>query len=313
VKKAASIFLPLKYPISAAQYNVVQHFSSIREEEVTATRAPIPEDPQVLSRHIKRLGYFLKADIVGICRLPKSAVYTHERDGKPVNINYRNAIVLVVSKEYETVDASSGFDWIGDSLSFQAYLRLAVIAEVIASYIKKLGYPALPQSVAGGYQVLIPPLLLWAGIGEVSRAGIILSPFLGLGFKAAAVLTDMPLVPDMPVDFGLQDFCQHCQACAEICPSNAILSGDKVLYNGYETWKLNEQRCASYSVSNKNGTICNLCVKVCPWTRLLTWKQNLFRWAVGRSSFTRKLALRSIKRPIRSGPRQDKKWWFDLQ
>jgi formate hydrogenlyase subunit 6/NADH:ubiquinone oxidoreductase subunit I len=313
VEKAASIFLPLKYPISAAQYDVVQHFSSIREEEVAATRAPIPEDPQVLSRHIKRLGYFLKADIVGICRLPKSAVYTHERNGNPVNIDYQNAIVLVVSKEYETVDASSGFDWIGDSLSFQAYLRLAVMAEVIASYIKKLGYPALPQSVAGGYQVLIPPLLLWAGIGEVSRAGIILNPFLGLGFKAAAVLTDMPLVPDMPVDFGLQDFCQHCQVCAEICPSKAISTGDKVMYNGYETWKLNEQRCASYSVSNKEGTICNLCVKVCPWTRLLTWKQNLFRWAVGRSSLTRKLALRSSKRIIRSKPRQDKKWWFDLQ
>jgi ferredoxin len=317
VKKAASVFLPLKYPISSAEYHVAQHLSSIRGDEVAATRAPVPEDPLVLSRHIKRLGYFLKADIVGICHLPKSAVYTHDRHGNPVNIDYQNAIVLVASKEYETVDASTGFDWIGDSLSFQAYLRLAVMAEVIASYIKMLGYPASPQSIAGGqtegYQVLIPPLLLWAGIGEVSRAGIILNPFLGLGFKAAAVLTDLPLAPDMPVDFGLQDFCQHCQICAEICPSKAISTGDKVIYNGYETWKLDEQRCASYSVSNKKGTICNLCVKVCPWTRPSTWKQNLFRWAVGRFSLTRKLALGASKMTIHSKPRQEKKWWFDLQ
>lgn len=317
VKKAASDFLPLKYPISAAEYNVLHQLSSIRAEAVAATRAPIPEDPQVLSRHIKRLGYFLKADIVGICRLPKSAVYTHDYKGNPVNIDYQNAIVLVMSKEYETVDTSNGSDWIGDSLSFQAYLRLAVAAEVIASYIKKLGYPASPQSMAGGatggYQVLIPPLLLWAGIGEVSRAGIILNPFLGLGFKAAAVLTDMPLAPDMPVDFGLQDFCQHCNICAKMCPSKAISMGDKVMYNGYETWKLDEQRCASYSVSNKKGTICGLCVKVCPWTRPVTWRQNLFRWAVGYSSLTRKLALKSSNMLSRSQPRQEGQWWFDLR
>jgi len=318
VKKAANVFLPLKYPISAAEYDVLQHLSSIGAEEIAATRAPIPEDPQVLSRHIKRLGYFLKADIVGICRLPKSAVYTYDHKGNPINIDYQNAIVLVMSKEYETMDASNGSDWIGDSLSFQAYLRLAVAAEVIASYIKKLGYPASPQSNAGGlegegYQVLIPPLLLWAGIGEVSRAGIILNPFLGLGFKAAAVLTDMPLAPDMPIDFGLQDFCQHCEICAEMCPSRAISMGDKVMHNGYETWKLDEQRCASYSVSNKKGTICNLCVKVCPWTRPVTWRQDLFRWAVGYSSLTRKLALKSSNMLSRSKPRQEGKWWFDLR
>jgi epoxyqueuosine reductase QueG len=63
------------------------------------------------------------------------------------------------------------------------------------------------------YVVLLPPLLLAAGIGEVSRAGIILNPFLGLAFKAAAVLTDTPILPDKPIDFGLQNFCQHCKIC----------------------------------------------------------------------------------------------------
>jgi reductive dehalogenase len=316
VKKAASDFLPLKYPVSAAEYNVLQHLSSVRAEEIAATRVPISEDPQVLSRHIKRLGYFLKADIVGICRLPKSAVYTHDYNGDPVNSDYQNAIVLVMGKEYKTIDASNGFDWIGDSLSFQAYLRLAIAVEVIASYIKKLGYPASPQSMAGGpaggYQVLIPPLLLWAGIGEVSRAGIILNPFLGLGFKAAAVLTNMPLVPDMPVDFGLQDFCQHCKICAEMCPSKAISMGDKVMYNGYETWKLDEQRCASYSVSNKKGTICGLCVKVCPWTRPFTWPHNLVRWAVQRSGLARRLAIKSSNMLGHGKIKEEGKWWFDL-
>jgi hypothetical protein len=40
-------------------------------------RAPIPEDPAVLSRHIKEVAYFIRADAVGICKLPPYAVYTH--------------------------------------------------------------------------------------------------------------------------------------------------------------------------------------------------------------------------------------------
>ncbi|MGD9118377.1 MAG: reductive dehalogenase, partial [Dehalococcoidia bacterium] len=215
-------------------------------------------------------------------------------------------------KESQTIEASTGDDWIGDAISFQAYIRLAVATEVIANYIKRLGYPASPQNIISGYQVLIPPLLLWSGFGEVSRLGIILNPFLGLSFKAAAVLTNMPLEPDKPVDFGLQDFCQHCQICAEMCPSHAIPPGNKVIYNGYETWKLNERNCAIYSVTNKRGTICEVCTKVCPWTKPNTWPHNLVRQAVKHSSFARRLAIKSNRWLGYDKTRVEGKWWFDL-
>jgi len=305
-----------KYPLSAAQENIVRHLASIQDNEVAAAKAPIPEDPQILSRHIKRLGYFLKADIMGICRLPKSAVYSHDRQGNPIDIDYQYAIVIVMRKEYQTVKASKGYDWISDPVSFQAYQHLSFVAHTIANYIKRLGYPASPQhppSVVGRYQVLLPPLLLRAGIGEVSRAGIILNPFLGLSFKAAAVLTDLPLVPDKPIDFGLQDFCQHCKICAQMCPGRAIPTGDKVMYNGYETWKLNEQRCASFSILNKKGTICNRCIKVCPWTKPTTWPHNLVRWSVERSSLARRLAIKADQILGPGKANEKEKWWFDLE
>jgi ferredoxin len=197
-------------------------------------------------------------------------------------------------------------------------MRLAFTTEVVASYIRKLGYPASPQSTVGGregggYQVLIPPLLLWAGIGEVSRAGIILNPFLGMGFKAAAVLTDMPLAPDSPIDFGLQSYCKECKICAQSCPSRSIPEGDKVMYNGYETWKLDERSCAGFSLTNTHGTICNTCIKVCPWTRTEGKRKRLFRHAVGYSSLTRKLAVKSGSLLSRSKPNTDRKWWFDMR
>jgi len=305
-----------KYPLSAAQMQVLFHLSSIKDNDVVDTKAPIPEDPHILSRHIKRLGYFLKADIMGICRIPKSAIYSYDGQGNPIDIDYPNAIVIVMSKEYSTLNASTGYDWIGNPVSYQAYLPLAFVAHTMANYIRRLGYRASAQHNTLGetkYQVLLPPLLLWAGIGEGSRAGIILNPFLGLAFKAAAVLTDLPLEPDKPIDFGLQDFCQHCKICAEICPSKAIPMGNKVMYNGYETWKLNEQRCASYSLLNRYGTICERCIKVCPWTKPNTWPHNLVRWGVEHSSIAKRLAVKasSILGPEKANEKE--KWWFDLE
>ena len=312
VQRASLRPMMQRHPLSAAEFDVLHNFSSTKNNEAVADKAPITEDPEVLSRHIKCRGYFLKADIMGICRLPKSAVFSHDHQGNPPDVDYPYAIVIVTRKEFRTVDASNGYDWIGDPISFQAYQRCALVAQTMANYIRRLGYRASPQT-ASGYDVLIPPLLLWAGIGEVSRVGIVLNPFLGLSFKAAAVLTDLPLEADKPIDFGLQDFCQHCKICAEICPSKAILTGDKVMYNGYETWKLNEQRCASFSLLNKHGTICNLCVKVCPWSNPTTWPHNLVRWTVEHSGLARRLAIKSSRVLGVRKANEKERWWFDLE
>jgi ferredoxin len=293
--KMESPRLTKKYPLSAAQFDLVNHLSTVPENAVSANTAPLPDDPELLSRHIKRLCYFLKADLAGICELPASAVYSHDIDGNPIDMDYKYAIVIALAKEYETVQASTGTDWIGDALSYQAYQRIALITETIANYIRRLGFPASaqhpPSGAKGGFKVLVPPLLLWAGMGEGSRAGFVLNPFLGLDFKAGAVLTNLPLEPDKPIDFGLQDFCRHCRICAEACPAKAIPFGDKIMYNGYETWKLDTRKCATFSILNKYGTICNTCGKVCPWTRPVGRPLNAVRWAVQKSG----------------------KWWFDLE
>jgi len=303
---------PKKEPLIAAQLDVITPLVSTEDKNVAASKAPIPEDPTVLSRHIKRLGYYLKADLMGICRIPEYAVYSFDKLGNPVNLDYPFAIVIVMSKEYQTVKASNGYDWIVDSISFQAYQRAALVAHTIAHYIRRLGYRASPQHVRR-YQVLMPPLLLWAGMGEVSRAGIILNPFLGLNYKASAVLTDLFLAPDEPIDFGLQDFCQHCKLCGEMCPSKAISMGDKVIYNGYETWKLDVQRCASFFLLNKMGAGCGRCVKVCPFSRPATWPHNLVRWGVERSNWARRLAIRADHILGRGKANEKEKWWFDLE
>jgi len=316
VQKGVQKSLPGKYPLSAALKNVIDHISFMEGTPVASQKAPIPQEPKILTRHIQAIGYFLKADLMGACRVPETAYYSHDKRGNPIEPRYENAIIIVMRKDLHAMQASSGKDWMGDPISFQAYQHLGMVAETLANYIRRLGWEASPQygpSFVDRYSVQLPPLLLAAGIGEVCRAGIILNPFLGLGFKAAAVLTDMPIVPDKPIDFGLQSFCQNCKICAENCPSRAISTGDTVMYNGYETWKLDTRRCASFNFTNNKGTMCNRCVKSCPWSNPSTWPHNLVRAMAIHSRIAQTIAIRAAYLLKSGKDHPDEKWWFDME
>jgi reductive dehalogenase len=316
VQKGVQKSLPGKFPLSAAQKDMIDHIALMSANPVSGEKAPIPQDPEYLTQHIKSFGYFLKADIMGACKVPESAYYSHDKQGNPIEARNENAVVIVMRKELKAMRASTGHDWMGDPLSFQAYQHLGMVAETMANYIRRLGWDASAQygpSFVNRYSVLLPPILLAAGIGEVSRAGIILNPYLGLAYKAAVVLTDMPVIPDQPIDFGLQDFCRDCKICAKSCPSKAISTGDKVMYNGYETWKLDTRRCASYNFTNKNGTMCNTCVKSCPWSNPSTFPHNLMRNLLIDIPFTRRIAIRIAEMLGERMTAPEQKWWFDME
>jgi len=301
-----------KFPVSAALANMTSYLAPVVDGEVASTKAPIPEDPQILSRHLKRLGYFLRADIMGICQLPQYAVYSYGMDSNPIELNHQFAIVILIDQDSETMCGSTGHDWISGSQSFLSYSTTAFISCIMADYIRKLGYPARAHH-ARNYQAVLPPLLLWAGIGEMCRASIVLNPFLGTRFKAAAVTTDLPLVPDKPVDFGLQEFCQKCLKCAVECPANAISTGDKVMHNGYEHWKFDAERCTKYRVINQGGSSCGRCIKVCPWNKPEGRIHDTVRWMVKYTPFLDRFLVKMDD--IWGYGKQDKryKWWFDLE
>jgi reductive dehalogenase len=308
--------LPGKFPLSAAQKDIIDHIALMSRNPVAEKKAPIPQDPEFLTNHIKSFGYFLKADIMGACKVPESAYYSHDKMGNPIAPRFQNAIVIVMRKELTAMRASTGHDWMGDPISFQSYQHLGMVTETIVNYIHRLGWDASPQygpSFVNKYSVLLPPLLIAAGIGEISRAGIVLNPYLGLAYKAAVVLTDMPIVPDQPIDFGLQEFCRNCKICAKNCPSKAISVGEKVMYNGYETWKLDTRRCASYNFTNKNGTMCNTCVKSCPWSNPSTFPHNLIRSLIIDMPFTRAIAIKVAEILGERMTAPEKKWWRDME
>lgn len=253
-------------PLLAAMTGFHSYLSKYELPPVAEVKAPLPDDRRILTRHIKSLAYFLGADMVGVCRLPKTAVYSNDLKGLPIDCDYEYAITIINVKHTDTIRASYGREWIDDPVSFQVYQQCGLQCENIADYIRRLGYPAFP-SIVGTYPTLITPLIIESGLGEGSRLGIAVNPFVGAAFKAAAVLTDFPLEPDKPVDFGLQEYCGSCKICAEQCFMHAISGREKETYNGYETYRQDRNLCFSGIMTNPIGNFCQRCAKTCPWNR----------------------------------------------
>ncbi|MFQ5659435.1 MAG: reductive dehalogenase [Gammaproteobacteria bacterium] len=303
----------IKSPLNAAMGHLHWKHVPMHRGDAAPEKAPLPDDPVEMARHIKSLCYFLDADLVGICKMPEWAWYSHDTDGNPIEAKHKYAIVIVIDQNWDTMEASSGDDWISGVQSYRAYLNGSTVACIVADYIRRLGIPAQAHSNADG-DILQIPLMLLAGLGELSRIGeLVLNPFIGPRHKTAVVTTDLPMEVDKPIDFGLQDFCSKCSKCARECPSQAIRYGGKVLYNGYEMWKPDVEKCVKYRVTNLKGTSCGRCMKMCPFNKEGLMAHRLALWAAIKLPFTRRFLI-WLDDVLRYGVRNPiKKWWLDLE
>ncbi|WP_406646116.1 reductive dehalogenase domain-containing protein [Aliisedimentitalea scapharcae] len=274
---------------------------------------PRPTDAVRNAANIKAASYFLGVDAVGISRCPDWTWYSHDATGTPIEPDHDQAISMIIDQGFETTDGTSGDDWIAVAQSMRAYLRFSLLGGVIARQIRNLGYKAKAHTVLDG-EVLQPPLLLLSGLGEVSRIGeVILNPFLGPRLKSGVVTTDMPLTHDKPIDFGLQNFCSSCNKCARECPSGAITAGPKLMFNGYEIWKSDSQKCTTYRIGTPGGAMCGRCMKTCPWNLEGLFAEVPFRWAAMNFPKTAP-ALAKLDDLVGNGEVNPvKKWWWDLE
>ncbi|MBT5047924.1 MAG: reductive dehalogenase [Rhodospirillaceae bacterium] len=300
-----------KTPLSMALRNMSKSHDDIHDGPVADEKAPISSDPKEITEHIKSMCHFLDVDMVGICEVPDYAWYSHDLDGNEITPYHKYAIVLVFDQGFETLDAASGDDWISNAQSQRAYLIGSTVSCVVADYIRQLGWPARAQTATKS-DVLHLPLTLLSGMGELSRIGeLVLNPFLGPRFKTSVITTDLPLEIDKPIDFGLQDFCNKCMKCANECPCNAISFGDKIMYNGYEMWKPDVEKCTLYRVTNQKGASCGRCMKMCPFNKEGLFTHRIALWLAIKVPALRGLLARADdwfeygKRMVKN------KWWWD--
>ncbi len=296
---------------SMAQRRMLGAFVLLQDGAPEAVEQQTDAEANALA--VKAASYFLGVDAVGISRCPDWTWYSHDARGESIDPPHDQAISMIIDQGYETMEGASGDDWISVAQSMRAYLRFSLLGGVIAKQIRNLGYSAKAHTVMDG-EVLQPPLLLLSGLGEVSRIGeVILNPFLGPRLKSGVVTTDMPLAHDKPIDFGMQRFCEACNKCARECPSGAITAGPKLMFNGYEIWKSDSERCASYRITTLGGAMCGRCMKTCPWNLEGLFAEKPLRWAAMNMPSAAPMLAKLDDMVGNGGLNPVKKWWWDLE
>ena len=265
-------------------------------------------DPRQMTRKIKAFAMYLGAGRVRIARLDKRWVYSHAPApdyGKSYDqeLNYPYVICMAFPQNiyYLRNHTSFGVNLeVGWKYSFGSFVSFAV-----ADYIKRLGWTARPSPTTST-PYLVPPLFVDCGIGEDARCGYTLTKEFGNNWRPGGVMTDLPLVPDKPVDFGLQDFCEKCGICAEACPSGAIPSGGRSQVRGYLKWQPDAEKC--YAYWSAIGRTCGICQAVCPWSHANNLMHRSVREVAQHFPRLRKLLIKGEEIFSRRQPRPDPQW-----
>lgn len=302
-----------KAPISRAIRRPLGAFVLLQDGEHAKDVPDTAKDAERNAEGIKAACYFLGADAIGISRCPDWVWYSHDALGQPINPSHPNAITMIIDQGFEPTEGSSGDDWLSVTQSMRAYLRFSLLGGVIGKQIRNLGYSARVHTNLDG-EVLQPPLALLSGLGEVSRIGeVIVNPFLGPRLKSGCITTDMPMTHDKPIDFGMQAFCESCNKCARECPSGAITAGPKLMFNGYEIWKSDSQKCTTYRLNQKGGAMCGRCMKTCPWNMEGLQHERPLRWIAMNVPAMAGVLAKADDLLGHGGINPYKRWWWDLK
>ncbi len=249
-------------------------------------------EPEQTSMLLKEMTIHLGADEVGIADLNPNYVYSHvgrgpEEWGSEIENTHRFVIAFTVEMDYRKVDEAPGIG-ITEETALQ-YLNAQKISIALARYIRDLGYPARAHVAGSNYQIMLPPVAYDAGLGELGRLGYLISQKYGARIRLGAVTTDIPLITDPIIQFGVQDFCEKCKKCAVNCPSGSIPYDEKMVVRGVEKWMLKIEKCFQYW--RIIGTDCGICMKVCPFSHPDTLIHDILRKGIRNSSFARTISL----------------------
>ena len=284
-------FHPLNFPAAETNFDIIDylhkainHPVSQKESELTAVE---------LTKYIKGWTSYLGTHSTGITELQDYHLYTRRGrgtdKGKPVIRRHKYAIAFTVEMDYENVKAAPGSPIVFESS--QQYLRSATIALQLATLLKKLGHDSRAH-IDGDYEVICPLVARDAGLGEIGRMGLLMTPLLGPRARIAVVTTNAPLVPDKyRPDQNMIEFCRVCKKCADCCPGNSIPTDDMQEIDGVKRWKIDSDSCFSYWCIS--GTDCGRCMSVCPFSHRNNFFHNVVRYLIRRSLLFARFAFRA--------------------
>ncbi|WP_428034366.1 tRNA epoxyqueuosine(34) reductase QueG [Amphritea sp.] len=149
--------------------------------------------------------------------------------------------------------------------------KLTQLGKEIESLTGTFGYRAFVDSAP----ILERPLARNSGLGWQGKHTLILNREAGSWFLLGELFVDLPLPVDAPYS---EEHCGQCQACIDICPTQAIVA----------PYQLDARRCISYLTIELKGSIpevfrplignrifgCDDCQLICPWNRFAKYSDE---------------------------------------
>ena len=195
---------------------------------------------EINPKHIKYIIKGLGGVATRFTHLEKMFIYSHKgrfdnNYGDEILLDHPSIIVFLVEMDYEQMSQSPKSNVIAESAN--QYYRAALISKTLEAIIKNIGYEAKAHFDAN-YDIILPPLAVQAGLGELGRNNILIADKYGSRVRIGAISTNMPLEYDEAISIGVE--------------------------NCYTLWR-------------KYGTDCGICMAVCPFSHKNNWLHNLVR------------------------------------
>lgn len=289
LRAGSSMHHPLMFAAADASFDTVEQLHPMVDGPVADTTTEISAGD--LTRFVK--GWMLQqgAHSVGVTPLLEEHCYSHAgrgaHYGEPINADHTFAIALTVEMDHAMVRRAPAAPIVMES-SHQ-YLRSGALAVQLAQFLRRSGWAARAH-IDGCYEVVCPLVARDAGLGDIGRMGLLMTPRLGPRVRIAVVTTDAPLLVDASShDDSMLDFCLHCRKCAESCPAGAIPAGPRISPDGTARWQIDSDAC--FLFWNQAGTDCGRCIAVCPYAHPDTLLHSAVRVGVRRSMPIRRLAI----------------------
>ena len=162
---------------------------------------------------------------------------------------------------------------LGNRAQYYMYQLKSLLQGQLQNFLRTLGYMGLGEVSKYNALGIAPAFAVISGLGELSRMGHVLTPEFGLRQRIFKVITDLPLAPGKPIDFGAMNFCRTCKKCADNCPPEAISKETEPSWDtqgkpyhspGVRTWYWPQEKCQAYWRQIEE---CSICYSVCPLSK----------------------------------------------
>jgi len=235
------------------------------------------ERESMLNRSIERIARHQEINIVGFADL---SMYENDLAafGGEIVRGYPYGISIGIALPNDIVDGLSDRNNPNNAslYHFHAYevinSRLDLATSLISSFLHRRGYRALPIPAAErtDTEKAVPTVshkmvAHIASLGWIGKNCLLITPEYGPRIRLSSILTNAPL---FATNNPLEQRCNTCRACVEICPVTAI-KGRNYQFGEAREERFDFRKCQSYFEELKKDTskkaVCGMCLYICPF------------------------------------------------